>query len=292
MPPVRIAVVSNDPDVRLEAASAFDDAPISWSVSLHTSVPDDADIVVLGPDARGDGIPFDPADPNRAIDEIKSRTSAREGAVIVVTSASGGVGTTSLALHLAAALAPAAAVGFVELAPGAGLRLGLVPGDHLTRGDLDESSESVARCFLPVAPGFRALFAPEDGGDPGVILKRARKAFDLVVVDAPPRSASIAMSETDAAVLVMAPSVPQAYRARAFLGDWPDLDCAVVVNRLGRGGETTRAQLAELVGRPVSLELPCSPALRDAEDDGRLVSLTWSRYGRAVARLADVLVVR
>jgi len=289
---LRVAVVSNDPDVRLEAASAFDDAPISWSVSLHTSVPDDADIVVLGPDAVGDGIPFDPVDPKRAIDEIKSRTHSFEGAVIAVTSASGGVGSTSLALHLAAALAPAAAVGFIELAPGAGLRLGLAPGDHLTWANLDESSESIARCFLPVAPGFRALLAPEEGGDPGVTLKRARKAFDLVVVDAPPRGASIAMSEADAAVVVMGPSVPQAHRARALIGDWPDLDCAVVVNRLGRGGETTRAQLADLVGTPVSLELPCCPALRDAEDDGRLVSLTWTRYGRAVARLADALVVR
>jgi len=288
---LRVAVVSNDPDVRLEAASAFDNAPISWSVSLHTSVPNDVDIVVLGPDVAGEGIPFDPADPKRTIDEIKSRTRARDGAVITVTSASGGVGATSLALHLAAALAPAASVGFIEQAPGAALRLGLAPGDHLTWTDLDESSESIARCFLPVAPGFRALLAPEDGGDPGVILKRARRAFDLVVVDAP-RGASTAIGEADAAVVVMGPSVPQAHRARAFIGDWPDLDCAVVVNRLGRGGETTRAQLSDLVGKPVSLEIPCCPALRDAEDDGRLVSLTWTRYGRAVARLADALVVR
>jgi hypothetical protein len=292
MPPLHIAVVSNDPDVRLEAASAFDDAPVSWSVSLHTAVPDDADLVVLGPDARGDGIPFDPADPKRTIDEIKARTIAREGAVIAVTSASGGVGTTSLALHLSAALAPAARVGFIELAPGVGLRLGRAPGEHLTWGDLDESSESIARCFLPVAPGFRVLLAPEDGGDSGVVVKRARGAFDILVVDAPSRSSPVAMSEADVAVLVVGPSVPQAHRARALIQDWPDLDCAVVINRLGRGGETTRAQLAELMGRPVTLELPCCPALRDAEDDGRLVSLTWTRYGRAVARLADALVVR
>jgi hypothetical protein len=292
MPPLSIAVVSNDSNVRLEAARAFDDAPISWSVSLHASVPDDADFVVLGPDARGDGIPFDPADPKRAIDEIKSRVSEREGAIVVVTAASGGVGSTSVALHLAAALAPAARIGFIELAPGAGLRLGLAPGEHLTWADMDESSESMARCFLPVAPGFRALFAPEDGGDPGVIVKRARRNFDLVVVDAPSRSASVAMSEAEAAVLVMGASAPQAHRARAFIEGWPDLDCAVAINRLGRGGETTRAQLADLIGRPISLELPCCPALRDAEDDGRLVSLTWTRYGRAIVRLADALVLR
>src|SRR5665809_135008 len=95
-----------------------------------------------------------------------------------------------------------------------------------------------------------------------------------------------------AVVPVMGRSVPCAPWARAFIEEWPDLDCAVVINRLGRGGETTRAQLADLVGRPISLELPCSPALRDAEDDGRLVSLKWTRYGRAITRLADALVIR
>jgi Flp pilus assembly CpaE family ATPase len=215
-----------------------------------------------------------------------------EGAVIVVTSASGGVGSTSVALHLAAAIAPSARIGFIELASGAGARLGLASGEHLTWADLDDSNESISRCFLPVAPGFRALFAPEEGGDSGVILKRARRAFDLLVVDAPAQCGSVALSEADAAVVVMGPSVPQAHRTRAFIEDWPDLDRALVVSRLGRGGETTRAQLADIVGKPISIELPCCPALRDAEDDGRLVSLTWTRYGRAIARLADALVVR
>ncbi|MGH2773888.1 MAG: AAA family ATPase [Actinomycetota bacterium] len=292
MAALRIAVVSNDPDVRLEAARAFDGAPASWFVSLHTTAPEDVDIVVLGPDAEGEGIPFDPADSQSVIEEIESRTGAREGAVIVVTSASGGVGATSLALHLAAALAPALRVGFIELAPRAALRLGLAPGEHLTWADLDESSESIARCFLPIAPGFRALLAPEDGGEAGLALKRSRSAFDLLVVDAPARIASESLCEADAGVLVMGPSVPQAHWARAFIEEWPDLDWAVVINRLGRGGETTRAQLADLAGRPISLELPCSPALRDAEDDGRLVSLKWTRYGRAITRLADALVIR
>lgn len=292
MAALRIAVVSNDPDVRLEAARAFDEAPAAWSVSLHTSAPTDVDFVVLGPDVEGDGIPFDPANPKSVIEEIESQTSASKGAVIVVTSVSGGVGATSIALHLAAALAPAAKVGFVELVPGADVRLGLEPGGHLTWADLDESSESIARCFLPVAPGFRALFAPGDGGDSGLVLKRSRSNFDLLVVDAPAHSASAALCEADASVLVMGPSVPQAHRARRIIEEWPDLDCAVVVNRLGRGGETTRAQLADLVGRPISLELPCSSALRDAEDDGRLLSLRWTRYGRAITRLADALVIR
>jgi hypothetical protein len=292
MTALQIAVVSDDPDIRLEAARAFDEAPASWSVTLHTTVPDEADIVVLGPDARGEGIPFDSANPHRLIDEIKSLTAQRDDAVIVVTAVSGGVGTTSLALHLAATLTSDLAVGFVELAPGAGGRLGLTPGEHLTWAELDDSVESRARCFIPAAPGFRVLLAPEDGDDPVLALKRARGAFDLLIVDTPPEHASEVFSEADAGIVVMAPTVPQAQRVAAALEDQPHPDLAVVTNRMGPGGETTRSQLSAMLGRSIALELPCCPALRDAEDEGRLVSLKWTRYGRAVVRLANALVTR
>ncbi|MBA3290888.1 MAG: hypothetical protein H0U17_05275 [Actinobacteria bacterium] len=289
---MHVAVVSADPTTRLEAARAFDDAPPEWSVTLHTTAPPDADVVVLGPDAEGDGIPFDPEDPTRVIEEIRARAAGARGAVLVVASASGGVGATSLALHLAAAVAPVCAVGYLDLSNGAGARLGLTPGEHLSWADLDEGDDSIARCALPVEAGFRALIAPErhDEGE-DVVLKRARAAFDLLVVDAPHPACNLALPEADVAVLVLTPSVPQAARASALLECWPTLDWAVVANRIGPGGETTSAQLADLVGRRVALELPCSSALRDAEDDGRLLSLRWTRYGRAVGRLAGALVI-
>ncbi|HEX3327543.1 MAG TPA: hypothetical protein VHV50_11150, partial [Actinomycetota bacterium] len=59
--------------------------------------------------------------------------------------------------------------------------------------------------------------------------------------------------------------------------------------RLGRGGETTRRQIEEIVGRKVALELPCCPGLRDAEGKQRLVALRWSRWGQAVIRLGRAL---
>ncbi|MGH2750369.1 MAG: hypothetical protein ACRDK3_05795 [Actinomycetota bacterium] len=290
MTALHVAVVSDDPTTRLEAARAFDAAPASWTVTLHTTVPGDADVVVLGPDVEGDGIAFDSSNPQSVIAEIEARAATRRGAVIAVTCASGGVGTTSLALHLAAVLAPACSVGYLELSHGAGLRLGLTPGEHLTWADLDDSSESLVRCFLPVEPGFRALLAPRDGEGSELILKRARDDFDLLVVDAPHCRAPAALPEADAAVLVLAPTVPQAHLARAVLEHWPELDWALVANRMGRGGETTRGQLNDLLGRRIALELPCCPALRDAEDEGRFVSLRWTRYGRAVTRLARALV--
>jgi hypothetical protein len=65
---------------------------------------------------------------------------------------------------------------------------------------------------------------------------------------------------------------------------------AVVTNKLGPGGETTRAELQELLGgRPIAIELPCCPALRDAEDDARLLASDRHRWRRAVKRLAAAL---
>ncbi|MGH2827411.1 MAG: hypothetical protein ACRDKF_10620 [Actinomycetota bacterium] len=287
---LHIAVVSDDPRIRLAAARAFDGAPPEWRVTLHSQAPSSADVVVLGPDAGGQGIPFDPGDPQRVIDEIESRQAARAGAVIAVTAPSGGLGVTSLALHLAAALAPRCSVGYVDLAGGAGLRMGLEPGGHRTWAEIDDDTDSVRLCALPMGGGFRALFAPDEGGDSALVVKRARRAFDLVVVDATVEAAPEVLHDADAAVLVTAPTVPGAHRAAALLEAWPNLDWAPVTVRTGPGGETTCNQLAAILQRRVALELPCCAALRDAEDDGRLVSLRWTRYGRAVVRLSKALV--
>jgi hypothetical protein len=287
---LHVAVVSDDPRTRLEAARAFDGAPLEWRVTLHTQAPSEADVVVLGPDASGEGIPFDPDDPKRVIQEIESRQSTRVGAVIAVTASSGGLGVTSLALHLAASLAPRCSVGYVDLGGGADLRMGLQPGKYRTWAELDDEADSVRLCALPMAGGFRALFAPPEGGDIALVMKRARQAFDIVVVDAIAEAATEVLPDADAAVLIVAPTVPGAHRAAALLEAWPALDWALVTNRAGPGGETTGNQLAGIIQRRVTLELPCCAALRDAEDDGRLVSLRWTRYGRAVARLAQELV--
>ncbi|MDQ4059156.1 MAG: hypothetical protein M3124_08550 [Actinomycetota bacterium] len=290
MAALHIAVVSDDPTIRLEAARAFDGAPPEWRVTIHTTAPPGADVVVLGPDAGGEGIPFDPDNPQRVIDEIESMQSASAGAVIAVTAPSGGLGVTSLALHLAAALAPRCSVGYVDLAGGAGLRMGLEPGGHRTWAEMDDETDSVRLCALPMADGFRALFAPHEGGDGALVVKRARRAFDLVVVDAAIEAAPAVLHDADAAVLVTAPTAPGAHRGAALLEAWPRLDWAPVINRTGPGGETTCSRLAAILQRRVALELPCCAALRDAEDDGRLVSLRWTRYGRAVVRLANALV--
>jgi hypothetical protein len=110
------------------------------------------------------------------------------------------------------------------------------------------------------------------------------------VVDCPDGDALALTAEwCRGAVLVTPPTRPGALRARALVRRWPDLRWAVITNKVGPGGETTRAEMQEVIGHRVALELPCAPALRDAEDDGRLLRTRWSRWGRGIARLARAL---
>jgi hypothetical protein len=85
--------------------------------------------------------------------------------------------------------------------------------------------------------------------------------------------------------VVMPPTSPGAARTRALLERIPPRPHAVVVNRQGPGGEATRALLQVALGSTIALELPCSPALRDAEDDGALLA-RHARWTRRVERLA------
>jgi hypothetical protein len=91
----------------------------------------------------------------------------------------------------------------------------------------------------------------------------------------------------DAAVLIVSPTIPHVRRAAVLLESTAQQTrWAIVLNRLGPGGETTRIALQRLLGHPITMELPCCPALRDAEDDCRLVTSPLHRWRRAVVRLA------
>ena len=280
---LRVAIVSRDARVRERAARAFDEAPASWVVSLHDRPVDSADVIVCGPDVSCDGaIPFDWERPSSVIERVTAAASARDRNLVVVAGAAGGVGTTTLALHLAGSLA-ATDVCYLDLDEhgGGALRLGL-EDDHLVY----EEGGDVRAAALPVAPRVRAVFAP-NGAARGAA-EAAASSFDWVVVDAG-RVQRAPVLDGGIALLVCGPSVACARAARRVLEASGSVDWAVISNRIGPGGETTRAELEALLGRRIVLELPCSPALRDAEDDGRLVTSVCSRYLRRVRSLARAL---
>jgi Flp pilus assembly CpaE family ATPase len=299
MSQAHVAVVSRDPTIRRAAAVAFDGAPATWRVELFDSPPEGgADVVVLGPDAAEDGgVRFDPAAPELLVEEVARALGHRDSLTVAVTSAAGGVGTTTVALHLAQALAESAETCVVDLGSDRAVALRLGLGDQAPRtwGDLGPDDASLRRCAVPVPGGFRVLLAPGTHEPSHVsisdLVVRTGGGFERVVYDVPPgKHQHDALELMRATVLVVSATVVGARRARPLLEAYPGMAWAVVLNRLGPGGETTRSALQRALGHPVALELPCSAALRDVEDGGRLVSSPLSRWRRSVGRLGRALV--
>lgn len=286
-PILKVAIVSRDERIRAAAAVAFQNAPPHWDVELRTDDTTDADVVVQGSDvAAGEEVPgerivFDPDSPETALRAVQAR--AGSGRVYLVAGAVGGAGVTTLSLHLAAALAPAC---HAELAsPSA--RLGL-PRDARTWLPRDDDPTLHA---LPVAGGLRVLRAPEPCPGPDAFpLEEARASFERLVLDAGVRrDLGTVPGECDAALVVTTPTRPAALAARELVEAFPDVRWTVVVNRLGPGGQIMRAGLERLLGGRIAIELPCCPALRDAEDEARLLTGSSRRWTRGVARLARAL---
>lgn len=304
MTTLNVAVVSKDPSVRLAAARAFDQAPASWSVHLHDRAPREADVLVFGSDLEheaGDRIVFDPGSDREVVEEVRRSVSVARCKMFAVLGAGRGTGVTSLALHLAAAAARDHPTCFVDLDLewGAAGRLG-IEADHLSWRDANDEEDALRMAALPVAGGFRALLAPSqeskapqsstDEDDVVRLVRRAGSLFDRVFIDcASPDSRDGVLDAADAGVLVVSATPVGARRAISILSRHQTTRWAIVLNRVGPGGETTRAELHRLLGRRSAIELPCTPALRDAEDEGLLLTTPWSRYVRGVARLLSAL---
>ena len=159
----RIAIVAREPDLRIAAAKAFDSAPADWKVSLFDQAPSDADATVVCGDVVGEGIRFDPHQPDRVLDEVGRALAERvSGRSVLVVGACGGAGTTSVALHLSAALTSGDSVCYLELDRnrGARHRLGLQI-DTPTWDAVGKTDESLLRTALPVEGGFRVLLMPD-----------------------------------------------------------------------------------------------------------------------------------
>lgn len=270
---LRVGIVGSDEAARLALVRALDRAPTSWHLSLHKDIPDDVDVIVCDPgvDAPGAVVVSEGA-PNDLVERITERAGPG-GRTLVVTSPGGGTGATSITLHLAAELAVRGrSTCVLDLDAEWGLR---------GRLGLDPAGE--AEVPIPVAGNFRLL----QGIDR---LEQARANFDHVLVDAPRSVLEGLAGRVRDALLVMAPTPEGARRARCLLDAHPSFEWLVIANRTGPGGETTRVQLSRIVARPV-IELPCCPALRDAEDDGRLIARRWSRWSRGVSRIAEGIVL-
>ncbi len=267
--------------MRMTAARAFDAAPAEWDISFSAEPDEDADVLVaVGVSVPG-ALSMDPTDPEAVLDRIRDRCSQTRR-VIVVIGASGGCGATSIALHLAAAWRHGA-VAVVDLHRGApaALRLGIADD-----AGIDEGVDPVV---LPVAGGFRLVFPRGRSEEVARVPEVAFEQAETAIVDAPPEALGRLETRPGRTVLVMTPSVPSAIRAARLLDSHPEQAWVPVTNRVGPGSETTRLDIERILGRRVALELPCSPGLRDAEDEATLLTSSLSPWRMRVQRLADAL---
>ena len=200
-----------------------------------------------------------------------------------MTSACGGAGTTTVAIHLAAALSSASAPScYVDVDPklGGAARLGM-PEDVLTFDPADRFMT------VPHAGGFRTLFAPDHLK---AAISEAEDTFPIVIVDLPSSGNGDALIDPGVRVVVVVPpTVPGVARTRALLDRHESGAWVIVGNRVGPGGETTRSELTRTLGRTFDVMLPCSALLRDREDAGAILTSSLSRWKRAFDRLAGGL---
>lgn len=227
---------------------------------------------------------------------------SRCGAVVVVTSASGGAGVTTLACALASAAALAAErallIDLDAVGGGVDLALGAEHAPGIRWGDLVDAQGRISAATLDYAlphvrdvavlshPRSTQVQVPDAAVD--AVLDAARRGYDLVVCDHPRPIASRVFEAADAVVLMVLPTVrgvaaaAQGIRALESWGAQPQLVC-----RVTRRGLPIVDVRRALDGRSI-LEVPDQASLAERLDHGDPYVRT-DAYGKAVDVVRDHL---
>lgn len=237
------------------------------------------------------------------------------GRMIAVAGAKGGVGTTTVAVHLALAAAAGQdrSVCLVDFDLQSGdVRSYLNLTHRRSVADLVEvaaelSAHQLEESLSVHSSGLRVLLPPVDGeqGEDVVedvarrVLGGIRTRFDIVVVDvgAVVSEAGAAATEMADEVLVMAtPDVPALRGANRLLALWERLQIRkegvrVVVNRASRDGEVQPDLVAKIVTAPVHASTIGADfrALEAAANTGAPERVEDGHARRALAGLAEEL---
>jgi len=250
-------------------------------------------------------------------EERRAIPDSREGSVVSVFSAKGGVGCTVIAVNLAVALRKQTGEP-VCLFDGdlhfgnVSVLLNLWP--QATLGDLlpytnDLTTELVEEVILTHPSGVRVLLPPpafeeaEKIGPPLVarVVEILKERHRFVIVDVGASLDPSALAILDSSfriVLVTTPEVPALHNLRRMLQLTEDLGyprekVMILGNRFSAGWGIQSTDIAESLGYPISVSLP---------SDGRLVTQAANRGipfvldapgsppARAVSELADLIV--
>jgi len=241
--------------------------------------------------------------------------SHRTGQVLALAGSKGGVGTTTLAVHIALAAARAGRqVCLVDLDLQSGDVASLLDITH--RRDIvdlvavaeEVTAQSLDDALYRHSSGLNVLLAPREGerGEEvteqvsRAILGAVKSRFDMVVVDVgsvltPAGAAAVEIA--DRAVIVVTPDVLSARSARRTVQVWERLqlrreaDVTVLINRVSRQVEIQPDLAGKLVRVPVlGVTVPAAfRALEAATNTGDPARLVDRDLRRAIARVAEAL---
>jgi pilus assembly protein CpaE len=243
---------------------------------------------------------------------VTVRAPSLEG-VVALLSLRGGVGVTTLAVNLAAALTQAgdASVCLVDLCPSSGhaaLQLRLKPDPNwsgLARtGGVD--APLVASHLLKHDTDLRLLASPVfpvtgsqdmSRSVAQTVLNTLRQRFSTVVVDAPSVLSEAAMAAVEAAAVIglvitaESASIQTAVGTLRALKDWFD-KFRIILNHVAPGPETPTEPLERTLKRPVVATVPFDPAQAQALAHGEPLILhnPGSPLAQAVKELAEGLL--
>ncbi len=305
--PYLAVVIASETGTAQVLAQAMD-AGARAVVSLPLQVEDVADKIVS---AAGWATTM-----RRVIGGEKDSLSGPGGSLIVLTGAKGGVGTTTIATHLALAGVaddPRRRVCLVDLDLSKGdVPVYLETQHRRTIVDLapvadDLTPRALADAMVTHASGLHVLLAPANGelGEQltgpqvSAILTALRQQHDVVVVDAGAvltECSAAAVEQADEVLVVTTPDVPALRGVRRAVETWERLllrkETAVqcLINRVDRRNDIQPDTAAKIVGvRVTSTRLPAAfRALEPAENrrDPTLVQGAWrQRIGELAAEL-------
>jgi CO dehydrogenase nickel-insertion accessory protein CooC1 len=223
------------------------------------------------------------------------RVGSSHGAVVGVVGARGGVGATTFAALLAAAVARHTATVLVDLVGGAGLDVTLgmegAPGPRWP--DLTGAGDVAGDQLLAALPRWgRVAAVSTDRARPGIpppddVLDRLREAAGSVLLDLPPHEAAVGralLGRCDLVVIVVGrdvTSVGGAVALRTSLGPAAARTGLMVSD--ARRGTLGLAELEQAVGLPLLGRLPYDRSLAQSAERGVL------RARRATARIPAAL---
>ena len=245
------------------------------------------------------------------IDTQHPMASASPGKVVAVHSAKGGVGTTTIAVNIAADIhTRGQRVCVVDLDLGCGdvaLLLRLDPRnsilDVLADDPDNEAVEPIDLLRTKFRPGFDCILAPAQSTDaavlPGQVLADLipylRERYDVVVIDLPAAMSDytrVALADADAVVLVATPEVGALHGLTVGLDRVAEAGASapfVVLNHVRRGMSMQPSEIAAGIGIEIAVQILRDGSIEQTGNQGGAMSGVdpASQFSVAIERLVD-----